>query len=95
MYYREDDSESELEDVLVDVEPIKIPQVKKKAERKKLSDFIDFFVADQDSTIRKKAIEEGCEIPFYNDPGHGKSNLYRTLEKTEYFGKRYVIIYHS
>ena len=52
-------------------------------------DFIDFFVADQDSTIRKKAKEEGCEIPFYNDPGHGKSNLYRTLEKTEIFGKKY------
>ncbi len=57
-------------------------------ERKILIEFIDFFVADQDSTIRKKAQEEGCEIPFYNDPGHGKSNLYRTLEKTEIFGKK-------
>lgn len=65
-------------------------RVKEKAERKKLIDFIDFFVADQDSTIRKKAKEEGCEIPFYNDPGHGKSNLYRTLDKTEFFGKKYV-----
>lgn len=64
--------------------------VRKKArEKKTLEDFIDFFVADKDSTVRKKAKEEGCEIPFYNDPGHGKSNLYRTLEKREIFAKRY------
>lgn len=62
---------------------------KKVREKKTLEDFIDFFVADKDSTVRKKAKEEGCKIPFYNDPGHGKSNLYRTLEKKEIFGKRY------
>lgn len=71
------------------VGPENIPLVKVVNEKKILIEFIDFFVADQDSAIRKKASEEGCKIPFYNDPGHGKTNLYRTLDKTEIFGKKY------
>jgi len=62
---------------------------------KSLLDIVSYFCSDEDSSIRKVATENDYVITFLNDPGHEKSRIYRTLQKTEFFGANDGRIVHK